>query len=175
MTSVCAALLALNVQPAFSAETPGVSATQQRHAIQGIVTDGNEPIIGASVMVKGKNQGAVTDMDGHFSIDVPPGTELVISYLGYQPKTVKAAAGMKVTLSEDSKTSRRLSSPRLASSATARHWAMVSVRSKAKNSRKQRRPMSSTRSPVRSPASWCRTRLVVPVVPHACCSVATPR
>lgn len=42
-------------------------------------------------------------MDGHFSIDVPPGTELVISYLGYQPKTVKAAAGMKVTLSEDSK------------------------------------------------------------------------
>ena len=103
MTSVCAALLALNVQPAFSAETPGVSTTQQSHAIQGTVTDGNEPIIGASVMVKGKNQGAVTDMDGHFSIDVPPGTELVISYLGYQPKTVKAAADMKVTLSEDSK------------------------------------------------------------------------
>ena len=103
MTSVCAALLTLNVQPAFSAETPGVSTTQQSHAIQGTVTDGNEPIIGASVMVKGKNQGVVTDMDGHFSIDVPPGTELVISYLGYQPKTVKAAAGMKVTLSEDSK------------------------------------------------------------------------
>ena len=103
MTSVCVALLALNVQPAFSAETPGVSTTQQSHAIQGTVTDGNEPIIGASVMVKGKNQGAVTDMDGHFSIDVAPGTELVISYLGYQPKTVKAAAGMKVTLSEDSK------------------------------------------------------------------------
>lgn len=103
MTSVCAALLALDVQPAFSAETPGVSTTQQSHAIQGTVTDGNEPIIGASVMVKGKNQGAVTDMDGHFTLDVAPGTELVISYLGYQPKTVKATAGMKVTLSEDSK------------------------------------------------------------------------
>lgn len=103
MTSVCAALLALHVQPVFSAVTPGVSTTQQSHAIQGTVTDGNEPIIGASVMVKGKKQGAVTDMDGHFSIDVPPGTELVISYLGYQPKTVKAAAGMKVTLSENSK------------------------------------------------------------------------
>ncbi len=103
MTSVCAALLALNVQSAFSAETPGVSTTQQSHAIQGTVTDGNEPIIGASVMVKGKNQGAVTDMDGHFTLDVAPGTELVISYLGYQPKTVKASAGMKVTLSEDSK------------------------------------------------------------------------
>lgn len=103
MTSVCAALLAFDVQPAFSAETPGVSTTQQSHAIQGTVTDGNEPIIGASVMVKGKNQGAVTDTDGHFTLDVAPGTELVISYLGYQPKTVKAAAGMKVTLSEDSK------------------------------------------------------------------------
>lgn len=103
MTSVCAALLAFDVQPAFSAETPGVSTTQQSHAIQGTVTDGNEPIIGASVMVKGKNQGAVTDMDGHFTLDVAPGTELVISYLGYQPKTVKATAGMKVTLSEDSK------------------------------------------------------------------------
>ncbi len=103
MTSVCAALLAFDVQPAFSAETPGVSTTQQSHAIQGTVTDGNEPIIGASVMVKGKNQGAVTDTDGHFTLDVAPGTELVISYLGYQPKTVKATAGMKVTLSEDSK------------------------------------------------------------------------
>lgn len=103
MTSVCAALLAFDVQPAFSAETPGVSTTQQSHAIQGTVTDGNEPIIGASVMVKGKNQGAVTDTDGHFTLDVAPGTELVISYLGYQPKTVKAAAGMKVTLSENSK------------------------------------------------------------------------
>lgn len=72
MTSVCAALLALDVQPAFSAETPGVSTTQQSHAIQGTVTDGNEPIIGASVMVKGKNQGAVTDMDGHFTLDVAP-------------------------------------------------------------------------------------------------------
>ena len=54
-------------------------------------------------MVKGKNQGTVTDMDGHFTLDVAPGTELVISYLGYQPKTVKAAAGMKAILSEDSK------------------------------------------------------------------------
>ena len=103
MTSVCAALLAFHVQPAFSAVTPGVSTTQQSHAIQGTVTDGSEPIIGASVMVKGKNQGTVTDMDGHFSLDVASGTELVISYLGYQPKTVKAAAGMKVILSEDSK------------------------------------------------------------------------
>ena len=82
----------------------GIKA-QGSQTIRGTVIDAStrEPMIGVSVIEQGTSNGAITDMDGHFTLDVAPGTELVISYLGYQPKTVKAAAGMKVTLSEDSK------------------------------------------------------------------------
>lgn len=41
-----------------------------------------EPIIGASVLVEGSKTGTVTDIDGHFKLDVPSGKKLVISYLG---------------------------------------------------------------------------------------------
>ena len=81
----------------------GVQETQQQTAkVYGTVTDGTEPIIGASVKVKGTSQGTVTDLDGKFRLDVAPGTELVVSYVGYRDVTVKAAAGMKIVLQEES-------------------------------------------------------------------------
>jgi TonB-linked SusC/RagA family outer membrane protein len=55
-----------------------------------VVTDTAEPIIGASVIVKGTLFGGITDLDGRFSIDAPLGSTLDISYLGYASIEVKA-------------------------------------------------------------------------------------
>lgn len=64
----------------------------------------SEPLIGASVVPEGRNAGGVvTDIDGNFSISAPEGSSLTISYVGFRPKTVKAAAHLTVTLDEDSK------------------------------------------------------------------------
>ncbi len=67
-------------------------------------TDG-EPLIGATVMVKGTSTGAATDLDGNFSIEVPTGKTLVFSYVGYtnqEYKVTGAEKSLKISLSEDS-------------------------------------------------------------------------
>ena len=69
-----------------------------------VYEDTGEPCIGATVMVQGTKQGTKTDLDGNFSINVPAGKKLVISYVGMLTQTVKASNGMKVTLAPDSHT-----------------------------------------------------------------------
>lgn len=55
-----------------------------RKTLTGIITDINlEPIIGASVTVKGEKAGTITDVDGKFNIQVPTKGVLVISYIGF--------------------------------------------------------------------------------------------
>ena len=62
--------------------------------IKGEVKDENgQPLIGATVMEDGTNNGVVTDIDGQFSITVKPGKKLRISYVGYKPSIVTAHAG----------------------------------------------------------------------------------
>ena len=56
------------------------------------------PVIGATVMVEGTKTGTTTNMDGQFSLNVPAGKKLVISYVGMKPQTVTAKPGMKVSL-----------------------------------------------------------------------------
>ncbi len=60
-----------------------------------------QPVIGATVRVPGSNTGAVTDVDGKFTISAPQGAELSVSYIGMKTVTVKAANNMKVTLEPD--------------------------------------------------------------------------
>ena len=64
----------------------------QTNGIGGTVTDNTgEPIIGASVKVKGSsNMGTVTDIDGNFKLNVKPGETLIISYIGCKDQEVKA-------------------------------------------------------------------------------------
>ena len=63
-----------------------------------------EPIIGASVVVAGAARtGTVTDIDGHFSLEVPAGKKLVVSYIGMQSQTLTPAAKMTIRLKADSK------------------------------------------------------------------------
>ena len=61
------------------------SVTQQTIKVKGQVVDQTgEPLIGATVKVKGVQSGAITDFDGNFSIDAPSNATLVVSYVGYK-------------------------------------------------------------------------------------------
>jgi TonB-linked SusC/RagA family outer membrane protein len=72
----------------------------------GLVKDKTgEPMIGVNVLVKGTTNGTITDFDGKFSIpDVPGNATLVVSYIGYLSKEVKAGKDLVIVLEEDNKT-----------------------------------------------------------------------
>ena len=77
----------------------------QQITCKGNIADvSGEPIIGASVVVKGTSQGTVSDLDGNFTIQANPNTTLVVSYIGYVTQEVKASDKLKITLKEDSRT-----------------------------------------------------------------------
>lgn len=81
-----------------------IYAQQTTTLITGQVTDqNNEPIIGATVAVPSSSKGVMTDIDGKFSIDVPIGTELSISYIGYLSQTIKISntSPLSIKLVED--------------------------------------------------------------------------
>ena len=63
-----------------------------------VTQDEGEPIVGASVVPQKQKAGVVTDVDGKFTINVPAGTKLVISYVGMETQTVAARNGMTVRL-----------------------------------------------------------------------------
>lgn len=63
-----------------------------------ISQEDDQPIIGASVLVQGQRSGTVTDVDGKFTISVPSGKKITISYIGMEPQTVTPKNGMTVTL-----------------------------------------------------------------------------
>ena len=90
------ALMASTILSAF--------AQNEDITVSGTVVDNNgEPVIGASVIQKGTSNGAVTDLDGHFSVKVPKGTTLTISYIGFSTQDVKAAPNLQIKLVENSK------------------------------------------------------------------------
>lgn len=94
------------IQAAAASEvSPSVSIQQQTGKVQGTVVDGNgEPVIGATVKVKGEKGGTITDLDGHFSLDASKGVSLEVSYIGYKTQIVKATtSNLQITLQEDAK------------------------------------------------------------------------
>ena len=75
--------------------------------VQGVVKDERgETVIGASVMQKGTTNGAVTDIDGNFSLTVPSKATLVVSYIGFttQEIAVGGRTQLEITLKEDDQT-----------------------------------------------------------------------
>ncbi|MDR0940328.1 MAG: TonB-dependent receptor [Mediterranea sp.] len=84
-------------------ETP--DRTPVARKVTGLVTDGSgEPMVGVSVLVRGSNQGAITDMEGRYEITVDgPGQTLRFSFLGYRPQERKVEENrtLNVTLQED--------------------------------------------------------------------------
>ena len=100
MTLLFAALPAVAGNPAQLNEAEKSMAVDQASQVSGVVLDENgDALIGASVIVKGTQNGAATDMDGKFSLKANPGATLVISYMGYETMQVKAGrAPLKVNL-----------------------------------------------------------------------------
>ncbi|MFY7740502.1 MAG: SusC/RagA family TonB-linked outer membrane protein [Flavobacterium sp.] len=86
-------LVALSMQFSFA----------QEKTVTGTITDGKLPLPGANVVVKGTTNGVSTDMDGKFSIKAKAGDVLVVSFTGYDNKTltVGAANNYKVALNEE--------------------------------------------------------------------------
>ena len=82
-----------------------VAQGQQKTQVTGVIVDASgEPLIGVSVVEKGnKTNGAVTDIDGKYVINVPANSSLVVSYVGYKTQEVAVAGkhNINVTLKED--------------------------------------------------------------------------
>lgn len=79
---------------------------QQTSKVRGTVTDEQgEPLIGASIAIKGTTSGVITDFNGQFSIDASKSATLIISYVGYRVEEVqvKGQSNLKIVLKEDSK------------------------------------------------------------------------
>ncbi len=82
-----------------------IAAFAQKEAVSGVVIDSqNEPIIGATVMEIGTQNGTVTDINGHFSLSAKKGGMLRITYVGFKTLEVKATQNMSVQLVEESNT-----------------------------------------------------------------------
>lgn len=100
-TGLCA------VAPEVHAEGHGVHAVLQQEVCKGVVVDSNgEPIIGASVKVKGSQNGTLTDISGNFVLhNVPAGAVIQVSYIGYktQEKAFEGDKALNFTLMEDNK------------------------------------------------------------------------
>ena len=70
--------------------------------VSGTVKDANgEPLVGVSVMEVGTNNGAITDINGNYTLNVKPGAKLKLSYIGFTPQTVKAGSNNQIVLQED--------------------------------------------------------------------------
>lgn len=80
-----------------------VQAFAQSLTVTGVVKDNmGEAVIGANVVVKGTTNGTITDFDGNFTLTANKGDIIVISFIGYQPQELPAAANMNVILKDDS-------------------------------------------------------------------------
>lgn len=89
----------------FGAQMYALANPEPQTQSQGVVTikgtvldENDDPVIGASVIAQGQKQGVSTDAFGNFAISAKPGSNLVISYIGYKTVTVKAAQDMTVYL-----------------------------------------------------------------------------
>ena len=88
---------------AYAAESPQ-EVQQATKKITGTVVDAQGPVIGASVVEKGKSgNGVITDFDGKFTLNVNPGATIVISYVGYETQEIKVGSqsNFDITLKED--------------------------------------------------------------------------
>lgn len=77
--------------PSILVDSPvGFTAVAQTMKATGVITDASgEPLIGATVMLKGTKRGVTTDVNGHFAIDAPNGSTLIVSYVGMVTREIK--------------------------------------------------------------------------------------
>lgn len=101
-TVICASLFSVSPFTVL-AEGTEVQTVMQSRQISGQVVDGNgDPVIGASVLVKGTSNGTITDIDGKFQLQNASGI-LVVSYIGYKTQEIslKGQKNLEIVLKED--------------------------------------------------------------------------
>ena len=85
-------MLSLGMVGGLSAySVPAMASVQQAQTIKvsgQVVDQEGEPLIGATVKVKGATTGSITDFDGNFTIDAPANGTLVVSYVGYKDREI---------------------------------------------------------------------------------------
>ena len=81
----------------------GMALAQTQASGTVLSSEDGEPVVGASLKIVGTKIGAVTDIDGHFSVVVPTGSKLEVSYLGMITKVVSASSNMTIKLDPDNK------------------------------------------------------------------------
>lgn len=76
----------------------------QQMKVTGVVIneEDGEPVIGASIVVKGTTNGTITDLDGKFSLEAPRDARLIISYVGLRTQETQAQSNMRIVLTSDS-------------------------------------------------------------------------
>ena len=90
--------------PASVGTVDEVMGVQQDKKVTGTVVDeAGIPVIGANVIQKGTTNGVITDLDGNFSLEIPNGAVIEISYIGYATQEITASGqtGLQVKLTED--------------------------------------------------------------------------
>lgn len=99
VSAICLAPLPISAATPSTAKAAATVAQDDGKTVGGTVLDENgEPVIGATVTVKGTNLVTVTDIDGRFELKVPNGSTLSVSYLGYTTAEVPAT-GENLTIS----------------------------------------------------------------------------
>ncbi|MCE5224984.1 MAG: SusC/RagA family TonB-linked outer membrane protein [Porphyromonadaceae bacterium] len=80
----------------------GIGIISAQTQVRGTVVDeAGEPVIGATIQIKGTTQGTVTDVDGNFSLSAPANGTLVISYVGFQTQEMPVSANPRIVLVQD--------------------------------------------------------------------------
>lgn len=75
----------------------------QRMASGRVVDKNGDPVVGATILQKGTQNGTVTDLNGRYSLEAPAGSVLEVSYIGFVSQQVKAGSNVQVVLSDDTK------------------------------------------------------------------------
>lgn len=88
-----------------SLKTPDVKSTKQVRSVKGTILDNlGDPLTGVSIKLANNSQvGTISDMNGNFTLDVPEGAKLVISYIGFITQTIDVGnrQELNITLLED--------------------------------------------------------------------------
>jgi TonB-linked SusC/RagA family outer membrane protein len=84
------------------------SNTTQQHQIQGTVTDGNYPLAGVSISIKGKSNATLTDYNGQYTLSASPDDLLVFSYIGYRTLQVSVEGRNTINISLQENTTKLL-------------------------------------------------------------------
>jgi TonB-linked SusC/RagA family outer membrane protein len=80
----------------------GMALAQTKISGKVVFQEDGEPVVGASIFVQDGKTGVVTDVEGNFSITVPSGKKIVISYVGMESQTLVPRQGMKISLKSNS-------------------------------------------------------------------------